>query len=287
MHTARTVRELRSFREGLPGPVALVPTMGALHAGHASLVRRARAACRSLIVSSFVNPLQFGAGEDLGRYPRTPEDDARLLADEGVDLLFAPPEAEMYPRPQEIVVQPLTLAQHCEGLRRPDHFRGVATVVLKLLNLCRPQQAYFGEKDAQQLAVVRRLVADLHLDCDIVACPIVREADGLALSSRNRYLSPSERAAAPNLHRALQVIATALASGRSDVNALLADSRARMSPLRCDYLAVVRPDEFIPLDAVPADSELLAVGAAFAGNTRLIDAVKARTPKRPTEENVR
>jgi pantoate--beta-alanine ligase len=286
MRTAVTVAELRSIRERLPEPVALVPTMGALHAGHASLVRRARAECRSVIVSSFVNPLQFAAGEDLGRYPRSPQDDARLLEGEAVDVLFAPSETEMYPRPQEIFVQPLTLGEFCEGPRRPDHFRGVATVVLKLLNVCRPQQAYFGEKDAQQLAVVQRLVADLHLEVDIVSCPIVREADGLALSSRNRYLSGDERSAAPNLYRALEAIASALRSGQRDVNRLFAEARTAMKPLRCDYVAVVRPDEFRPLDDVPPDSDVLAVGAAFAGVTRLIDAVKARTPKRPTDERI-
>ncbi|MBV8280713.1 MAG: pantoate--beta-alanine ligase, partial [Candidatus Eremiobacteraeota bacterium] len=218
MRTAATVAQLRLLRASLPGPVGFVPTMGALHAGHLSLVARARERCSSVIASVFVNPLQFGPDEDFDRYPRTPAADAAALERAGVDVLFAPSRDEMYPPGAQFTVTPGDVAAALEGDRRPGFFTGVATVVLKLFNVVAPDAAFFGQKDAQQLAVVRRMVRDLDLPVDIVACPIVREPDGLAMSSRNAYLTPEQRAAAPRLHAALDVVADALANGARDVD---------------------------------------------------------------------
>ena len=229
-----------------------------------------------MIASIFVNPLQFGPNEDLARYPRPFDDDVALLERETVDVLFAPSADQMYPPRSQTRVQPGALAEHLEGERRPGHFAGVATVVLKLFHMVAPDRAYFGRKDAQQLAVVRRMVADLDLPVEIVACAIVRESDGLAVSSRNRYLSDGERTDAAGLHRALRFIAEAVGRGATDLGAVLRGATAELGALRCDYLALVRPDEFEPLSAVPDAGDLLAVGAAYAGPTRLIDAVQVR-----------
>jgi pantoate--beta-alanine ligase len=280
MEVVTRLDELRGKRVKLPAPVGFVPTMGALHAGHASLVELARAQCRSLVASVFINPLQFGPNEDFNAYPRNVEDDRRLLETLGVDLLFAPDTSDVYPRQLDCFVEPTGLAQFFEGELRPGHFRGVATVVLKLFNMVQPQRAYFGEKDAQQLAVIRRMVADLDIPIEIVACPTQRDAEGLALSSRNAYLTAQERRNAPRLYEALRVLASQLEAGMSDVAALVRTAAQLLAPLREDYLGVVRPDEFRPLQTAPPATELLAVGAAYAGRTRLIDNVKVLTPSK-------
>ena len=259
-------------------PVGFVPTMGALHAGHASLVERARAECASVVVSLYVNPLQFGPGEDFSRYPRTLERDAALLEAAGADLLFAPSDDELVRDGAQTTVEVGAVAAHLEGERRPGHFRGVATIVHTLFDIIKPQRAYFGQKDAQQLAVVRRMTEEMNLPTEIIACPIVRDPDGLALSSRNAYLSVEERREAVRLSRVLRMVADGLGAGRRDVNALIGESLPALAPLRNDYVAVVDSAAFEPLDFAPAGMELLVVGAAYCGATRLIDNVAARTP---------
>lgn len=266
------------MRAALTAPVGFVPTMGALHAGHESLIERARRECKSVVVSIFVNPLQFAPHEDFDRYPRTPEADSARLRAAGVDVLFMPGRNEMYPDGAAVTVASGALARHLEGERRPGFFDGVSTVVLKLLNIIAPETAYLGQKDAQQLAIVRRMVDDLNVPVKIVACPTVRESDGLALSSRNAYLNESERRAAPRLYRALQSIAASLAAGERDVGAAVTQAEAELPPLKRDYLAVVDPTVFEPLATAPAKSQLLAVGAAHDGATRLIDNFEVKTP---------
>jgi pantoate--beta-alanine ligase len=278
MQLLTRLHELRERRAALRGLVGLVPTMGALHRGHAALVEQARGECAHVIVSVFVNPLQFGPNEDFARYPRRMDEDRLLLERLGVDLLFAPETAEMFPHPLDIVVEPNALGQYFEGQRRPGHFRGVATIVLKLLNAVLPERAYFGEKDAQQLAIIKRMVADLDVPVDVRACPTVRESDGLALSSRNVYLSGAERRAAPNLAAALGEIVTRIAAGESDITGVIELGRQRLAPLREDYLGVVDPAQFQPLQTAPPGASLLAIGAAYAGTTRLIDNLTVQTP---------
>jgi pantoate--beta-alanine ligase len=227
--------------------------MGALHDGHRALLRRARAECDEVVMSLFVNPTQFGPGEDFDRYPRDEERDRAAAAEEGVDRVFAPSVEEMYPPGFATTVSVGELGTVFEGAHRPGHFDAVATVVLKLLHLTRPDAAYFGQKDAQQLAVIRRMAADLDLGVEIRAVHTVREPDGLALSSRNAYLSPEERRRAPSLHRALVERNPALVEG--DV----------------DYLAVVDADTFAEVEARPG---ALVIGAARFGSTRLIDNIR-------------
>ena len=281
----RTKADLAAARPGLPAPVVLVPTMGALHAGHRALLRSARAAAGpsgSVIVSIFVNPLQFRPGEDLDRYPRTLDDDLAMCAQEGVRAVFAPSAAEMYPGgPPQVTVDPGPAGQGFEGEFRPGFFGGVLTVVLKLFHLVRPDVAVFGEKDAQQLALVRRLVADTDLSLSIEAVPIVRDPDGLATSSRNRYLSAADRELALTLPRALragQARAAVRISGEDAAGsahsaaAALAAAREvlRGEPaLAVDYVAVVDPRTFGP----PGPGPALIVAAVTAGGTRLIDNV--------------
>ena len=277
MRVCRTLAELRAARRDMSSPVGLVPTMGALHFGHESLVARARAECASVIASIFVNPLQFGPAEDLSTYPRTPDDDRALLERNGVDTLFAPSSDQMYPDGAQTRVVPGAVGERLEGEFRPGHFAGVATVVLKLFELTEPDRAYFGEKDAQQLAVVRRMVVDFDVPVDVVACATVRERDGLAVSSRNRYLSESERRDAVGLSRALKFIVEALERGATELPAVLRGGRAELGALRADYLAVVDPRDFVPLEVAPRAADLLAVGAAYCGSTRLIDNMKLRT----------
>jgi pantoate--beta-alanine ligase len=270
----RTKAELAAARDGLAGPVVLVPTMGALHAGHAALLRAARTLASpagSVIVSIFVNPLQFRPGEDLDRYPRTLDADLAMCAADGVRAVFAPSAAEMYPggRP-EITVDPGPMGQVFEGEFRPGFFGGVLTVVLKLFNLTRPDVAVFGEKDAQQLALVRRMVSDLDLDVAIASVPIVRDADGLATSSRNRYLSAAERPLALALSRALHAGEARAAEGAGAVLAAAREILRAEPALAVDYVAVVDPRTFTsvrPGQAGPA----VIVAAATAGHTRLID----------------
>jgi pantoate--beta-alanine ligase len=262
---ARTRADLAAARARLDGTVALVPTMGALHAGHAALVRHAAARADAVAVSIFVNPLQFGAGEDLDRYPRTPAEDLDLLAREGVALVFAPSAAEMYPDgPPQATVDPGPLGGLLEGASRPGHFAGVLTVVTKLLGLTRPDVAVFGEKDYQQLALIRRTVADLELGVRIEGAPTVRDPDGLALSSRNRYLSGPERQQALALSRALRAGA---AAGPGGAGSVLRDATAELRGLDVDYLALRGVD----LGPAPAAGPARLLVAARVGPTRLID----------------
>ncbi len=285
MKRIETIGEMRAARDALAAPVGFVATMGALHAGHESLVARARAECASVVVSVFVNPLQFGPHEDYARYPRALEADGEKLARLGADVLFAPAAAEMYPPDSGFAVTPGSVAAHLEGERRPYFFSGVATVVLKLFNIVRADRAYFGQKDAQQLAVIRQMVADLDLAIDVVGCPTVRESDGLALSSRNAYLNADERREAVRLSHALELIARRLSAAPNplaphaqDVTRVIQEAEATLPPLKLDYLAVVDPRRFEALTRLPPKTPLLAVGAAFAGTTRLIDNVEFRTP---------
>jgi pantoate--beta-alanine ligase len=254
------------------GRVVLVPTMGNLHDGHVSLMRQAREYGDTVVVSIFVNRLQFRPGEDFEKYPRTFEADCARLREAGVDHLFAPAESDMYPRPQTYFVDPPSgLIDILEGEFRPGHFRGVATVVLKLFNIVLPQVAVFGKKDYQQMLVLSNMVRDLAFPVDIVAAETVRATDGLALSSRNGYLSTAERAEAPRLHRTLTTVAEALRRGRRDFAAL---EQAAMNELRQhgwtpNYIAVRRRSDLtVPADG---DAQLVVLGAAVLGTTRLID----------------
>ena len=265
---------LAAARPALAAPVVLVPTMGALHAGHAALLRAARTQAGpagSVIVSIFVNPLQFRPGEDLDRYPRTWPDDLALCAREGVTAVFAPSAAEIYPGgPPAVTVDPGPVGRVFVGEFRPGFFDGVLTVVLKLFHLVRPDVAVFGAKDAQQLALVRRMVRDTDLDITISAVPIVRDADGLATSSRNRYLSAADRELALVISRALRAGQARAAEGAAAV-LHAAQQVLRAAPaLAVDYVAVVDPDTFMPAHSGPAGPALI-VAAATAGTTRLID----------------
>jgi pantoate--beta-alanine ligase len=264
--------EARRLRRGIPGPVGLVPTMGALHDGHLSLVRRARAECSSVAASVFVNPAQFAPNEDLARYPRDLQADLAKLEGDGTDLVFTPEAGGLYPPGFDTWVVPGRLAERLEGGVRPGHFRGVATVVLKLLNLFGPDRAYFGQKDAQQAVIVRRMVADLDLDLRIVVCPIVREADGLAMSSRNVYLTPDLRRAAPVLHRALRAASAAWDAGERRGESLRAAALAVLAaePLASvDYVSAADPVTLA--EVATADGPVLLSMAVRLGATRLLD----------------
>ncbi|MGH9467664.1 MAG: pantoate--beta-alanine ligase [Terriglobales bacterium] len=252
--------------------LGLVPTMGALHAGHLALVRASRSRDAASAVSIFVNPTQFGPNEDFARYPRSFDQDCALLEREGVDVVFAPAAEAMYPPGAATFVEVEGLSGRLCGASRPGHFRGVATVVLKLFSLARPARAYFGQKDAAQVAVLRRMVADCFLPVELVVCPIVREPDGLALSSRNRLLNPRERKAALALSRGLRALADAYAAGERFAAALVEVGRAEIAAepaLRLDYFTAVDENTLLPVDRA-APGTLFAV-AAFAGSTRLID----------------
>jgi len=278
MQIIRSVKEMqRACRDvRRAGSLGLVPTMGALHAGHISLARRARSENDAVAASIFVNPLQFGANEDLAKYPRTFEDDCEELEREGVDLLFAPAPDEMYPRTNglkpQTMVDPGPIATRLDGASRPGHFVGVATVVAKLFHIVGPDRGYFGQKDAAQLAVLRQMVRDLDFDIEVIACPIVRDSDGLALSSRNRYLSAEERATALVIPRILAAIADRIKKGISDSERLvlqLSTLREAGDHFKLDYLEIVDPDTLLPVpEALPGT--LVAI-AAKVGETRLID----------------
>jgi pantoate--beta-alanine ligase len=254
--------------------IGLTPTMGALHAGHVRLIEEARHDCQAVVVSIFVNPLQFDRDDDLRRYPRTLDADRQLCARFGVDIVFAPSVEEMYPTPPECSIDVGHLADHLCGKWRPGHFRGVATVVMKLFDIVQPDRAYFGEKDAQQLAIIRRLVADLNAPVQIVGVPTVREPDGLALSSRNVRLSPEERELAPMLFRALQKADRQVAMGDPDPDsvkqAALSEIKAHPS-VRLEYLEIVDPDRMQPVERI--DRPVRIAGALWVGSTRLIDNV--------------
>jgi len=278
MQIIRTVKEMQRASSEMTreSSLGLVPTMGALHAGHLSLIRRARSENAAVAASIFVNPLQFGPHEDLAKYPRTFDDDCAQLECEGVDLLFAPAPEEMYPRRHGIgpqtMVDPGAIATRLDGASRPGHFIGVATVVAKLFHIVQPDRAYFGQKDAAQLAVLRQMARDLNFDLELIACPIVRDPDGLALSSRNRYLSEAERRIALAIPKALTHLQMRICDGERRSSVLLREGEAEVraqAGLALDYLEVVDPDTLLPVaEAVPGT--LVAI-AATVGNTRLID----------------
>ena len=268
----RTRAELAAARAALPGTVAVVMTLGALHAGHEALLRAARERADHLVVTIFVNPLQFGPNEDFDRYPRTFEADLAICAAAGVDLVFAPAREEIYPTGAPLVrVDPGPLGAELEGASRPGFFNGVLTVVLKLLQLVRPEWAFFGEKDYQQLTLVRQMARDLNVPVEIVGVPTVREPDGLALSSRNRYLSAEERVTALSLSAALRAGVTAAADGLGPDAALAAAHRAFQSTgtpgAKLDYLVLTDPE----LAPGPVSGPARMLVAAWVGNTRLID----------------
>jgi pantoate--beta-alanine ligase len=275
MHVLKTVEEMRAASRALRQlgqRLALVPTMGALHAGHLSLIRLARERADAVAASIFVNPLQFSPEEDLLRYPRNFPRDRDLLENEGVELLFAPSVEDMYPEPPATLVTVEGLTEALCGRSRPGHFRGVATVVAKLFAIVAPDLACFGQKDAAQLAVIRRMVRDLDIPVEIVAGPIVREADGLAMSSRNAYLTPQERAAAPALFRSLERVRALYEDGERRSGPLVAAGTRPLEEeprLRLDYFEIVDPDSLLARERIE-DRALVAV-AAFLGTTRLID----------------
>lgn len=272
MQVVRTIAEVRAIRRALPGTWGFVPTMGYLHEGHLSLVRRARAENDHVAVSIFVNPTQFGPHEDYNRYPRDLERDLRLLEPLGVDLVFVPSVEEMYPPGFQTWVIVEEVSQPLEGASRPGHFRGVATVVTKLFHIVQPDRAYFGQKDAQQVVVIRRMVQDLNIPVEIVVCPTVREPDGLAMSSRNTYLNPEERRAATVLFRALQAAKARYEQGERDAERLREAMREviQAEPLaRLDYVSVADPETLRELSQVE-DRALLSL-AVYIGKTRLID----------------
>jgi pantoate--beta-alanine ligase len=252
--------------------LGFVPTMGALHAGHLALIKTASAQCDVVAASIFVNPKQFGPNEDFAKYPRSFEQDCALLEAEGAELVFAPPVEEIYQPGASTMVEVEGVSDRLDGVSRPGHFRGVATVVAKLFHIVAPDRAFFGQKDAAQVAVLRRMVRDLNFDLELVVCPTVREADGLAMSSRNRYLSPPERAQALVLSRALNAMLAAYQAGERTAARLLEIGREviAMEPqVRIDYLTIVDPDTLLPLEFVSAG--VMAAIAAHVGATRLID----------------
>ncbi|MEE8337423.1 MAG: pantoate--beta-alanine ligase [Dehalococcoidia bacterium] len=275
MQVVRTVAALRALRGQASSPVGLVPTMGALHDGHLSLVKRAREQCATVIASLFVNPAQFGPNEDFDRYPRDEARDLALFEQAGADAVFMPSVEEMYPPGDATVVTLTGISERLEGSHRPGHFDGVATVVTRLFNQVQPDRAYFGQKDAQQLLVIRTLTRDLHLPVEIVGCPTVREADGLALSSRNVYLSEQQRAQAPSLSRGLLRARDAFASGLCDAGLLrgLVREQVDAQPLaEIDYISLAHPETLDELDGAIEGPALLSLAVRF-GATRLIDNV--------------
>jgi len=280
MQLVGTIAEVRrelDARRAAGASVGLVPTMGYLHDGHGSLFRRARAECDVVAASIFVNPLQFGAHEDLSTYPRDLDRDRALAEREGVDLLLVPSVEEMYPTPILTSVSVAEIPDRLEGASRPGHFTGVATVVAKLLNVFGPDRAYFGDKDWQQIAVIRRMVHDLSFPVDIVACPTVREPDGLAMASRNAYLSAQERAVAPTVHRALAAGADAITAGERSpaaVEKVMAEVVATEPAFELDYAVAVDAATLAPVDPLAGDVRLLI--AARLGRPRLIDNIGVR-----------
>lgn len=262
------------------GRVGLVPTMGGLHAGHARLIERARRDCDCVVVSIFVNPLQFDRPEDLERYPRTLQADLEMCDGLGVDVVFAPAVAEMYPTQTSCTIAVGPVAAHLCGRFRPGHFAGVATVVMKLFQIVQPDRAYFGDKDAQQLAVIRHLVRDFNVPVQIEAVPTVREPDGLALSSRNQRLSPEERRLAPALYRALCEARRRVAEGACDTELVRRAAAASLPTderLRLEYLELVEPENMQPVERI--EGPVLAAGALWVGSTRLIDNLLCGSPR--------
>jgi pantoate--beta-alanine ligase len=280
----KTIHEMRAESRAIRGAgkrLGFVPTMGALHEGHLSLVRAARSSSDLVAASIFVNPTQFGANEDLAKYPRSFERDRELLQGERVELLFAPSVEEMYPAGAVTWVTVEGLSDKLDGRSRPGHFRGVTTVVAKLFHVVQPDAAFFGQKDAAQVAIIRRMVRDLNLPVEIVVCPIVRAADGLAMSSRNAYLDPDERKRALVLQRSLLRAEHLAESGERNAARLVAAGREEIdkeSSVRLDYFEIVNPDTLDPLEDISGGG-LVAV-AAVVGGTRLIDNILLGNPRR-------
>lgn len=270
------IRSIAGLRERLAqeASIAFVPTMGNLHDGHLHLVKIAREQASCVVVSIFVNPLQFGANEDLASYPRTPEQDCAHLEAVGADIVFMPSVEEMYPVPQQVVVEPPPVAEQLCGASRPGHFRGVTTVVLKLFNMVRPHVAVFGKKDFQQLFILGEMVRQLNLPIRVVGGETVRESDGLAMSSRNGYLKPAERLEAPRLHRALLQVVQAAKGGRRDFNAIEAQTAQYLTQLGwiVDYISVRSANTLLAPE--PDELALVVLGAARLGKTRLIDNIE-------------
>jgi len=272
MKVVTAIGEYRKLREGIPSPVGFVPTMGYLHQGHLALVQQARAENKTVVVSIFVNPTQFGPKDDLAAYPRDPERDLALLEKEGTDVVFMPSAEEMYPEGFNSWVEVEKVTDRLEGVFRPGHFRGVATIVAKLFNIVQPHRAYFGQKDAQQLIVIKKMASDLNMDLEIVAVPTVREPDGLAMSSRNTYLDPEERKAALVLWNALSLAQELWGKGERSAERL----RQEMSALiqkepraKIDYVSIADPDSLEELSQI--ESAALVSMAVRIGKTRLID----------------
>ncbi len=274
MKIAETIAELRRLREGFPDPVGLVPTMGYLHDGHLALIRHARAENSLLVVSVFVNPAQFGPQEDFKTYPRDIERDLKILARENTDIVFLPTVEEIYPPGFDGWVDMGKIARRLEGASRPGHFRGVATVLAKLFNILQPTKAYFGQKDAQQTIVIKKMVADLNMNLKIITVPTVREADGLAISSRNAYLNTGERQAATVLYRSLCLGQQLWTEGKNEAGEI----REQMTALiqsepfaTIDYVSIAEPETLVEMEVVKAPA--LVSLAVWIGKTRLIDNV--------------
>lgn len=273
MEVIAQIPELRRRLEQA-GRIAFVPTMGNLHEGHLSLVRMAKAHADTVVVSIFVNPLQFGANEDLANYPRTPQADCEKLAQAEADIVFTPTESELYPSPQTIQIEPSPIANQLCGAHRPGHFKGVCTVVAKLFNIVQPQVACFGSKDFQQLFILREMVSQLNMPIDMLAGETIREQDGLAMSSRNGYLKPAQRLEAPRLYRALQQVVTAVQKGNRDFDAIETQTAQYLTQLGwiVDYIVIRSAATLLP----PAleEQKLIVLGAARLGSTRLIDNIE-------------
>ena len=282
VESLRTIADLRrrlALARGAGRTIGAIPTMGALHQGHESLIERARRECGTVVVTIFVNPLQFDRADDLERYPRTFDADVAICERAGADIVFAPAASEMYPAEPRCTIEVTQLGDHLCGRFRPGHFRGVATVVMKLLQIVQADIAYFGEKDAQQLAIVRRLVADFNVPVTIVGVETARDPDGLAISSRNQHLAPAERRLAPVLYQALTAARLAIERGEIEAERVRAEAAAQIGAdgrLRLEYLELVDPDTMQPVPHVA--SPVLAAGALWVGNTRLIDNVRCTPP---------
>lgn len=273
MRVFETVDDIRSFRRRLTGTVGFVPTMGYLHQGHVSLIRKSKQLCDHTIVSIFVNPTQFSPSEDYDSYPRDIERDIRILSSEGVDAVFSPSVQEMYPLGMDVIVDPGPIANKLEGARRPGHFKGVATIVCKLFNIIGPDMAFFGQKDAQQIVVLHRVVTELHIPVKLVPCPTVREDDGLAMSSRNVYLTPEERLVAPTLYQALMLVRDRWLAGETSCDNLKNAARELLSQqplIRLEYISIADPYTLEELDSLAGNKALVSL-AAYIGRARLID----------------
>jgi len=272
MKVIETIADMRRLRQQLTEPVGFVPTMGYLHEGHLALVKRARKESASVVVSIFVNPTQFGPEEDFNRYPRDPQRDLASLEKEGVDIVFMPSPAEMYPAQSSSWVEVGRITERLEGASRPGHFRGMATVCAKLFNIVQPTRAYFGQKDAQQLVVIKKMVADLDMNLEIVTVPTVREPDGLAMSSRNTYLNPEQRRAALVLYRSLSLAQELWSQGETDAGKLrrqMIDLIHNQPLAKIDYVSIANAETLDELDTVTPPA--LVSLAVRIGNTRLID----------------